>query len=153
MKMIQKTIYTICLYIGIVGFSSLLFSAFSCGSGECDSPDTDFVFTNVSGYDMEIVVYGFGAEHSFFAKNTAKIEQVGSSFPSLDNILLTDSVKVIFASNDSPKIQTFLSLKNGGKKSSFNILERDNYEEYIDAQGCNHFYNYTFTIDDYNNAE
>lgn len=153
--MIQKTIYTICLYIGIVGFSGLVFSIFSCEpQGDCQDLDGKIVFTNSSGYDIELVVYGFeGGKHSFFAKNTAKIEQLEASFPSLNYIFVSDSVKIIFTSDDSPKMLTFLPLKNGGKESHFNILDSNNYENKIGQQNCTLVYNYTFTVDDYNNAK
>lgn len=141
----QKIIWTTVSIFGI------LISIFSCNKNVDESQYEEFYYINNSNHDISITVfnkiddsflestYNIAVDNDF----SQEIEIISGSKTGI--IAMGDSITVRFGderiSNFSPTIE-----------SSFNILDYNNYE-FLKKDENRNSYTYTFTEDDYENAD
>lgn len=141
----QKIIWTTVSIFGI------LISIFSCNKNVDESQYEEFYYINNSNHDISITVfnkiddsflestYNLAVDNDFFQE----IEIMSGSKTGI--ISMGDSISVQFGNE---RISIFLPTT----ESSFNILDYNNYE-FLKKDENRNSYTYTFTEDDYENAD
>ena len=141
----QKITWMRHLIIGLAVINAILITSCSSNTNE-NLIFENFKYKNQSTYNIVLTSFNKNNIYSYQMNNNADIsEKQELLFGVIDSLIInSDSLKVVFDSNKVLKIYPNLETR-------FNILNRENY--IYNFTGNQHLYDYTFTIDDYNEAE